>query len=135
MSESEKYCTYQINRRPQFLETHDKNNKTPLILALQNDDVAMVTFLFNLGANVNTATMYTKRTPLMLALFNGKLDVARILCDKGADPNLKDINGLNILHHAVDSNFLSSVEFALKFVSDIDVKDCNGWTPLMRGSM
>lgn len=103
--------------------------------AIENNDLATVTFLINMGANVNTVTMYTKRTPLMLAIFNGNLEIAQMLCDKDADVNLKDINSLNILHFAVDSNRITNVEFALKLVSNVDEKDCNGWTALMRGSM
>lgn len=102
--------------------------------AIDNNDLGMVTFLLKLGAKVNTITMYTKRTPLMLAIFQGKLEIAQLLCDKGARLDLKDVNGLNILHYAVDSNLLQSVEFALKLSINVDEKDNNGWTPLMRGS-
>lgn len=102
--------------------------------AIENDNLAVVAFLINMGANVNTATLYTIRTPLMLAIFKGKLQIAQLLCDKGAKVDLKDINGLNVLHYAVDSNLLSSVQFALKLISNVDEKDCSGLTPLMRGS-
>lgn len=113
----------------------NKDNKTPLMQAVDNDDLAMVAFLINLGADVNTATSYTKKTPLMLSVFKGKLKIAQFLCDKNANVELKDINGLNVLHYAVDSNLLSSVQFAVKLVCNVDEKDCNGWTPLMRGSI
>lgn len=116
------------------MEAHDKEDKTPLMQAIENDDLAVVAFLINMGANVNTATFYTKRTPLMLAVYRGKLQIAQLLCDKGAKVDLKDINYLNVLHYAVDSNLLKSVEFALKLVSNVDEKDCSGLTPLMRGS-
>lgn len=101
--------------------------------AIENDHLPIVTYLIvNMGANVNTPTLQTKRTPLMLALFKGNLEAAQLLIDKGAKVDLVDINGLNILHYAVDSNLLPSVHFALKHVSEVDLKDCKGWTPLMR---
>lgn len=116
------------------METHNREDKTPLMQAIENGDLGITTFLINnMGANVNTATLSTKRTPLMVAIFKGELEIAQFLIDKGANVDFCDINNLNILHYAVDSNLLSSVIFGIKLVTDLDLKDSSGWTPLMRG--
>lgn len=88
--------------------------------------------MITLGANVNTASHYTRRTPLMAAVALGHLSVASLLIDKGCSVNATDINGLNVLHYAVDSNNLDSVEFVLKQGLHVDAQDSSGWTPLMR---
>lgn len=120
--------------RPHLLETRNSEDKTPLMQAIENGDLGMVVFLVNnMGANVNTATMYTQRSPLMLAIFKGELEIAQFLCDKSANADICDINGLNVLHYAIDSNLLENVVFALKHVSKVDKKDSNGWSALMRG--
>lgn len=121
--------------RHYLLEAHDGEGKTPLMRAVENGDLVMVAFLINMGADVNTSTLHTKRTPLMLAVYQGRLEVARLLCDKDARVDLRDVNNLNILHYAVDKNSLPNVNFALEHVADVDLKDNSGWTPLMRGSV
>jgi hypothetical protein len=106
--------------------------KTPLVQAIDKNDPALVNLLITLGANVNTASHYTRRTPLMAAVALGHLSVASLLIDKGCSVNATDINGLNVLHYAVDSNNLDSVEFVLKQGLHVDAQDSSGWTPLMR---
>jgi hypothetical protein len=106
--------------------------KTPLVQAIDKNDPALVNLLITLGANVNTASHYTRRTPLMAAVALGHLSVASLLMDKGCSVNATDINGLNVLHYAVDSNNLDSVEFVLKQGLHVDAQDSSGWTPLMR---
>lgn len=67
----------------------------------------------------------------MVAVYNNRLAIASLLIDKGANVDNADINGLNILHFAVDSGCIDNVKFALKFV-EINCKDNMGWTPLLR---
>lgn len=68
----------------------------------------------------------------MNALLYGQLEVAQLLIDKGANVAAKDINAMDILHYAVHSNFLSSVQFAVTYATEVDWVDNNGWTPLLR---
>ncbi|XP_048518827.1 ankyrin repeat domain-containing protein 65-like [Dendroctonus ponderosae] len=71
----------------------------------------------------------------MVALYRGALPVAQFLVDKGAQTDSRDINGLSLLHHAVDSGQPDSVQFALDAGADIDLQDCSGWTPLIRAAI
>lgn len=114
------------------METENKENKTPLVQAIEAGDIQTLQLLINLGANVNTPLFFNKRTPLMVAVYTGKLQMASILIDKGADVTATDINGLNVLHYAVDSNSLENVTFALNLGLDINYKDNKKWTPLLR---
>lgn len=118
--------------RPYLLNVENKENKTPIIQAIEKNDVIIVNLLITLGANVNTPLFYNKRTPLMISVYNGYLDIASLLIEKGANKNSKDINGLSVLHYAVDSNRSDAVKFCLEFVQDINQRDNNGWTPLLR---
>ncbi|KAJ3643964.1 hypothetical protein Zmor_026644 [Zophobas morio] len=118
--------------RPLLLEVENKEMKTPLRLAVEKNDVQMVGLLITLGANVNTSSLYKKMSLLMSAVSLGHLAVANFLVDKGCNVNTTDINGLNILHYAVDSDNIESVKFALKHCGNVDSKDSNGWTPLLR---
>ncbi|XP_044271132.1 fibronectin type 3 and ankyrin repeat domains 1 protein [Tribolium madens] len=121
--------------RPILLEVENKYMKTPLVQAIEKNDPTLVNFLITLGANINTPAFYTKKSPLAIAVSLGHLSVAHLLVDKGCDTNTTDINGLTLLHHAVDSDNIESVKFALKIGLCVDAKDCNGWTPLMRAAI
>lgn len=85
-----------------------------------------------MGANINTPLFYNKRTPLMISVYNGYLEIASLLLEKGANKDSKDINGMGVLHYAVDSNRVEAVKFCLEFIEDVDQRDNNGWTPLLR---
>ncbi|XP_063907642.1 fibronectin type 3 and ankyrin repeat domains 1 protein isoform X2 [Zophobas morio] len=102
--------------RPLLLEVENKEMKTPLRLAVEKNDVQMMSLL-------------------MSAVSLGHLAVANFLVDKGCNVNTTDINGLNILHYAVDSDNIESVKFALKHCGCVDSKDSNGWTPLLRAAI
>lgn len=115
-----------------MLEAENKENKTPLVQAVEKNDIVIVNLLITLGTNVNNPLFYNQRTPLMISIYNGFLDIASLLIEKGANKYTKDINGLNILHYAVDSNILQSVKFCLEILEDTDLKDNKGWTPLLR---
>ncbi|KAJ8960035.1 hypothetical protein NQ318_009472, partial [Aromia moschata] len=117
---------------PHLLEAENKENKSPLIQAIEGGDIQIVQLLIILGANVNNPMYYNKRTPLMSAIYRNQLHIAGILIDKGADVYAVDINGLNILHHAVDSNNIDNVKFALGTGIDINSRDNHGLTPLLR---
>lgn len=117
------------------METENKENKTPLVQAIEAGDSQILQLLINLGANVNTPLSFNKRTPLMVAIYSGKLQMASILVDKGADVTATDINGLTALHYAVDSGILDNVKFALNLGLDVNCKDNKKWTPLLRAGV
>lgn len=115
-----------------LLETENKQMKTPLVQAIEKNDPTLVNLLITLGASINTPSFYTRKSPLAVAVSLGHLTIANLLIDKGCDINTTDINSLTILHHAVDSNDVENVKFALKIGLCVDAKDRTGWTPLMR---
>ncbi|KAL1490681.1 hypothetical protein ABEB36_013336 [Hypothenemus hampei] len=61
--------------------------------------------------------------------------ITKVTIDLGAEVSSRDINGLNIIHYAVDSNILENVQFSVNTNLAIDEQDNNGWTPLMRALM
>ncbi|XP_031349617.1 fibronectin type 3 and ankyrin repeat domains 1 protein [Photinus pyralis] len=121
-----------ITNRPILLETVNKEDKTPLIQAIEQDDLQLVTFLLNIGANVNNPTLITKRTPLMVALFLPNMGICKLLLSKGASVSSVDCNLLTGLHYAVDSNIADYVELCLQHKFNINAVDNKGWTPLLR---
>ena len=67
---------------------------TPLVRAIERDDVAMVTCLLELGADPNSRCgCTTDEPPLWTAVVTGRAHMVRIMLDAGADPDQAAVSG------------------------------------------
>jgi pectate lyase len=101
----------------------DAQGMTPLHLAVQGGHREIVEFLLSQGADVNAKNNEGK-TPLELALSERQHDIESLLVEAGAD--------IPTIHMAA---FVGSLDKLRKFVetgTDVDAKDENGRTPLLR---
>ncbi|XP_048772784.2 putative ankyrin repeat protein RF_0580 [Ostrea edulis] len=80
------------------LELSNHENRTPLMLAVEMDDIRMIRHLIKAGANVNALDDLGK-TPLLLALEGGKFEMAEYLIKHGSDVNSVDDLGQSALLH------------------------------------
>lgn len=80
-------------------------------------------------------------TPLQWSVRHGHLQTTKVLLQHAADPTIKDVQGFNALHLAVqfgaDSERPASCAayIAAKTTIDVDVKDEEGRTALMWAAM
>lgn len=70
----------------------------------------------------------------MIAAFYGKLEYIKMLRRYGAEYDLKDKAGLSAIHYAVDGANVQAIEWMLLDGADVNAKDNNGWTPLIRSA-
>src|SRR5262245_52782913 len=78
-------------------------NYTPLVLAAQSGNAAVIEPLLEAGSDVNTKTA-NGTTVLMLAAASGNTDAVKRLLDKGADLNAKEsVRGLKAAMFAAAS--------------------------------
>jgi len=102
---------------------------TRLQKAISDNDLATVTGLIKLGADVNYRgnLMYP---PLHLALEKDRHNIAVALLQAGADVNLQDADGKTPLHRAAMQSQETFVRALLKLGADANIKDDTGKTPL-----
>ncbi|CAF0763436.1 unnamed protein product [Didymodactylos carnosus] len=123
---------------PGVINVKDKDNRTPLHLAVAAGHLNIVKFLVERKAKLNLADS-DQRTPLVKAVLcvnqNPTLNCAIIaaIISGGGDQfiNTVDINGKNALHYAVETNRTDLVElFRRQEGCDINFQDRNSQTPL-----
>ncbi|XP_022327439.1 uncharacterized protein LOC111126829 [Crassostrea virginica] len=80
------------------LELSNHEDRTPLMLAVEMDDIRMIRRLIKAGSKVNAIDNLGK-TPLLLALEDGKFEIAEYLIKHGSDVNSVDDLGQSALLH------------------------------------
>lgn len=76
------------------MDAQDRLGFTPLHLAAQQNERAVMVRLLNAGATVDCTNVYGN-TPLFVAVFNshGRGDIVRVLRAAGADPTIANTAG------------------------------------------
>jgi len=75
------------------------NNWTPLLHAVHKNQLGSVAALLDGHADPNRAVH--SMTPLMMAAGYGYTPIVRVLLTRGADPRLRDLDGLTAVDYAI----------------------------------
>lgn len=76
---------------------------TPLILAVEQNDLALVERLLDQGASPNKGHQMSNATPLHFAASNvSGAEIVRFLLSNGANPNARNVMGSTPLHFAIN---------------------------------
>ena len=87
----------------------DDNNTRLLNIAVDTNNLDMVSFLLDKGARVNGKDASGK-TPLILAASKGYFDIAKTLLDSGARMHSSDSDGLSAIDYAIKNKDHSMIE-------------------------
>ncbi|GCE99590.1 palmitoyltransferase akr1 [Zygosaccharomyces mellis] len=109
---------------------------TGLHWASINNRLGVVDFLVSRGADVNIKAGNLQAPPLHWAARYGYVYIVHYLLEHGANPQLTDDQGFNLLHLSVNSSNIMLVLYVLFFVVDrgileVDGQDPYGRTPLL----
>jgi ankyrin repeat protein len=110
----------------------DYFGKTPLCTACGANNLNLVEYLVNMGANFNGFGVDRDdflRTPISCTQ---SAAITKFLLDKGADPNIIDKNGKNVLHH--NCSHFDNYEIVSVLIGygkmDINKEDSEGYSSL-----
>jgi ankyrin repeat protein len=124
---------------PELFVHRDGEGQTPLMLATENGDLAMVRFLLREGASPNDVNNF-EQTALHFACFAGQPDILKLLLDSGGNVNAHDDIGQTPLHDAAEAaaseehhdvpTMLQLYKILLNHGARVNVKNDDGDTPL-----
>lgn len=109
----------------------------PLIYAVRINNIKIVKYLLDNGANINSVENNNGNTALIWACFDGLLDTAKFLVENGADVNSTSFRGKRALQAAAMNGHFSVVKFLIKNGADIHhtCKCCGGALDSAIGAM
>ena len=138
-----------LEQHPQLLETPQEwgsdlvsrgilpfaTKASPLITAIELDDLAMMNLLLDSGADVNgTCGCATGESPLWASVLTNRQDHTRMLLERGANPNQFSATGNLPLHLAAMRGFVEIAQLLLEYGADPSLPDQGGrftrhWSP------
>ncbi len=113
-----------------------KFGDTPLITAIENGHIDIVSLLLERGAAVNIKKKdgpKTGVTPLLVACRQGSIEIVSLLLDRGADVNVKNKRGETPLIAACRKGRIDIVSLLLNRGVNVNVKTRAGVIPLIVG--
>ncbi len=109
------------------VNSHDENGKTPLLIAISENNLEKVKQLIQQGANVNLAQLKgLQGTPLMYASSVGNVEICNILIENDAKINAVDKNNDHALNWATFSGKIPVMKLLIKKDADLFLKSKHG---------
>ena len=102
-----------LKKDPNLLNTGNRLQQTPLLMASFGGHADIVLFLIKKGAKINQPDSFGA-TPLHMAVLGGQAGMVELLVSKGADVNIKSRNGKIPLQMAFEKDAPDIVEVFLK---------------------
>jgi ankyrin repeat protein len=108
----------------------DYVGKSPLHIAIEQDNLEMVELLLEYNANTEIPTS-NREYPVHLAsqLVNNE-NIMELLIDYGVNVNHQDDFGRTALHYAIMNGNITMMEMLIEAGADPNIRDENGRTPL-----
>ncbi|CAX64292.1 hypothetical protein PFAG_04383 [Plasmodium falciparum Santa Lucia] len=114
----------------------NKNGKTSLHLASENNYIKGIELLLKNNANINILDN-EKNTPLMISIKRNNEEAAMLLIDYNADPNIKDKERNSVLHICAKEHSSNIAQYILS-TNKINIENCldnNNNSPLHIAAM
>ena len=111
------------------VDATDKNGRTPLLDAIDNQSKDVIPVLIKMRASVNQVDNYGE-TPLGLAVAKADIKTIQLLLKAGAKVNTLDKRGDTVLYSAISQGDEALVKLLLSSKANVNITDKQGVTPL-----
>ena len=108
----------------------DKDGKSLLIVALENDSQKALEMLLGRGAYIEEI-FEDEKTPIF---YVRSLNALKQMLEVGADINKKSNDGKTLLSYFIETKPLSYSKYLIENGADINIIEEDGWTPVFRAA-
>ena len=119
-----------ITSKTQQIVTH---NVPPLVAACTNDNIELVKYLLEHGADIHKQSL-TRATPLRAAAYYGYIHIMECLLDNGADLNKANCIGSSPLLAAAHNGGAEATKFLIEKGCDLNQRTIEGYTAIHEAS-
>ncbi len=119
-----------ITDMPSLVDKIEGRNFRPIHFAADRDEIAIMTYLINAGADLNAGDA-DGDTPLHWAVLQGHVNAVKLLLDHGAEINKVNLNEITPLHFAAQRLNFDLVELLVQRGADLEIANDYGRTPLL----
>ncbi|KAL4238217.1 hypothetical protein ACF0H5_002929 [Mactra antiquata] len=116
------FCLRLLHEAGAELEVHNEWKTTPIGVAFLKGHIGIVDFLLKQkGVDINfknDAGLTLTSVAASSTLTNGLIDQLKYLMDKKADPTIKDVNGMDSLHHLASNKICKTTHYGYHYNFD-----------------
>ena len=121
---------YQITKMG-YIEPNDDTVNTPLLNAISQMNIDIVSYLISQGADIECHDPINKWSPLIVASQIGNLPIVKCLHENGADIESSSVVAFTPLFVAAKNGNLDVVKYLVENGANIEGKEESNWTPLL----
>lgn len=107
----------------------DRDGNTPLMIAVNENQYAVIDYLCKKGANLNVRNS-KGYTALMNSVIEKKYEMTDYLCQRGANLDVRNNSGATALILATYYNHFDAAKILIKYNPDKSIRDNHGNTAL-----
>jgi len=119
-----------LNEEPELAYLKDKKGISALFHAVANGHASIAEALLHITRQPDDVESEKGFTPLLLAATNGDTAIVRLLLKYGANPNLRNFDGVTALHNAVFEKHIEIARMLIEHGADTSIKDRLGNKPI-----
>jgi len=119
-----------LQKEPELAYLKDKKGISALFHAVANGHDRIADTLLNITRQPDDVELEKGFTPLLIAATNGDTVIVRLLLECGANPNMRNFDGVTALHNAVFEKQIDIVKLLLEHGADPAIQDRFGNTPV-----
>ena len=118
-----------LEKEPELAYLKDNKGNSALFHAVANGHISIADALLRITRQPDDVESEKGFTPLLIAATNGHSAMVRLLLDHGANPNLRNFDGVTALHNAIFEKQIEIVGLLIEHGADPAIQDRLGNTP------
>ena len=119
-----------LQREPDLAYIKDAKGISALFHAVANGYTRIAKQILRITKQANDVDPEKGFTPLLIAATNGHIGLVKLLLEYGANPNMRNFDGVTALHNAIFGEQVDILKLLLQHDAALNIRDRVGNTPM-----